>query len=514
MTNIFEKIEYKIEFFYSNYFLSLLIICSVSLVIRLYFTRFEFPLESQDAFIYLIQAQQIGNGNFNGLPNNIGWQFFISIFFNLFNFENNFQYMQIIRVLSIGIGIASIPLVYLIGRKFLDIKFALLAASFFAFDPNLIENSIFGITEPFFILCSLIVILFILQEKLQYIIIAGIFSGLAFDIRLNGIVLLIVSLISIFLLNSSLKLKIKKIILLLIIFALVASPFFILNFQNYGNIVESIFLIHDSILKNIPPSAEPSQYDLKFHDKLIIAIIEEIKHIFRILIPFLILFVPFGIISFVSKIQFKEKIIILVTIVSLIVAIPQYFLSVEYRNIFLILPMFSIIGAIGIQSIIKNKKNQNLFLLMILIGIIFLSGKMLSERYDGNLELYKEKEMFGEFVGKSFEGKIMGDLYIQIAHNLPNSKINNDGLVSNNKLELIGFGPPLKSVEDIIEFSKKNQITYLIIDDKYESRSPEFVDVYYNEKKYYFLKNIFDSNDNGYRYLHVKIFEIDYSKLE
>ena len=79
--NITQKIENKLEILYSNYFITLTIICLVSLTLRLYFTRFEFPLESQDAFLYLIQAQQISNGNFIGLPNNIGWQAFLSIFF-------------------------------------------------------------------------------------------------------------------------------------------------------------------------------------------------------------------------------------------------------------------------------------------------------------------------------------------------------------------------------------------------------------------------------------------------
>lgn len=514
MIGVIQKTENKLEFLYSNYILSLIIICSISLTLRIYFTHFELPLESQDAFIYLLQAKEIVNGNFNGLPNNIGWQFFLSIFFSTFDFKNNFEYMQIIRIVSIGIGVATIPLVYLIGRKFLDKKFSLLAASFFAFDPNLIENSIFGITESLFIFCSLVTIFFILQEKFRYIILVGIFSGLAFDIRLSGIVLLLVGLSSIFLIKSSPKQKTKKILLLLVMFTLTASPFFILNYQNYSDPIGSVFLIQEAIEQNIPPSADPSQMDLKFHDKLFIAITEEVKHIFRITIPFLALFVPFGIISLISKIQFKEKIIILVIIVSLIVAIPQYFLSVEYRNLFLILPMFSIISAVGVQYFIKNKKNQNLFLLMIVIGIIFLSGNMLRERSDVNLELLKEKEKFGMFVVNSYKGKIMGDLYTQIAHNLPNAKMSDEGLISNDSLELIGFGPPSKSINDLMIYTKERKITHLIIDDKYEKRSPEFVDVYFNEEKYSFLKRVFNSDDEGYKNLHVKIFEINYNKLE
>ena len=514
MINVTEKIENKLEILYSNYFLTLTIICLVSLSLRLYFTRFEFPLESQDAFLYLVQAQQISNGNFIGLPNNIGWQTFLSIFFNFFDFKNNFEYMQITRIVSIGVGIITIPVVYFIGKKFLDKKFALLAASFFAFDPNLIENSIFGITESLFIFCSLITIFFILEGKFKHIIVAGIFSGLAFDIRLNGIVLLFISLTSIFLLKSSSKKKIEKILVVTVMFILAASPFFILNYQTTSNPIGSIFGIQESIEQSIPPSSDASQLDLKLQDKFFIAVTEEIKHIFRIIIPFLALFIPFGIISFISKMQFKEKIMISTIVFCLILAIPQYVLSVEYRNLFLILPIFSIISAVGIQYFIKNKKNQNIFLLFMIIGIIVLSGNMLRERNDVNLELLEEKEKFGVFVVNSLEGKIMGDLYTQIAHNLPNAKINNEGLISNENLSLVGFGPPSKSINDLMVYSKNHKINYLIIDDKYEKRSPEFVNVYFNEEQYSFLKQVFNSDDGGYKNLHVKIFEIDYNKLE
>lgn len=514
MENITQKIENKLEILYSNYFLTLTIICLVSIGLRLYFTRFEFPLESQDAFVYLLQAKQISNVNFVGLPNNIGWQTFLSIFFSFFDFKDNFGYMQITRIVSIVIGIITIPLVYFIGKKFLDKKFALLAASFFAFDPNLIENSIFGITETFFIFCSLITIFFVLEGKFKHIIIAGIFSGLAFDIRLNGIVLLFISLSSIFLLKSSSKKKIEKIIIITIMFILAASPFFILNYQTTSNPVGSIFGIQESIEKNIPPSSDPSQLDLKLQDKFFIGILEEIKHIFRIIIPFLALFLPFGLISFISKMEFKEKIMILTIVFSLLVAIPQYILSVEYRNLFLILPIFSIISAVGIQYFIKNKKNQNLFLLFLIIGIILLSGNMLRERSDINLELLKEKEEFGIFVGNSLKGKIMGDLYNEIAHNLPNAKINHEGLIGNENLSLVGFGPPSKSINDLMIYSKNKKIDYLIIDDKYEKRSPEFVNVYFNEEEYSFLKQIYNSDNEGYKNLHVKIFKINYDKLE
>ena len=89
MISIIEKTENKLEILYSKHIVSLVIICAIGFFLRLYFTRFDFPLESQDAFLYLVQAQQITQGKFEGLPVTSGWQFFLSLFFRPFSFENN-----------------------------------------------------------------------------------------------------------------------------------------------------------------------------------------------------------------------------------------------------------------------------------------------------------------------------------------------------------------------------------------------------------------------------------------
>lgn len=516
MISITERAENKLEILYSKHIVSLVIICAIGFFLRLYFTRFDFPLESQDAFLYLVQAQQITQGKFEGLPVNIGWQFFLSLFFRPFNFENNLVYMLILRLVSISISVATIPVVYALGRKFLEKKYAILASSFFAFEPNLIENSIFGITEPLFIFCGVLTIFFVLSERPKYIFVAAIFAGLSLDIRINGIALFIIVAIVCFIDKESIKTKIKKFLLFLVIFAVAASPFFILNYQLFGNPVGSLLLLPKSVSENVAPSVSASQIDTNLQGKFKIAITEEFKHIFRISVPYLALFVPFGIVASLLNFDYKKKIILLTIVISLVVAIPQYTLSIEYRNLFFILPMFSLIGAFGIQYLIGTKQNKNLFLLMMIIGIIFLSTNMLRERNDIDLDLLKEKESFGKYVATSFKGKIMGDLYTQIAHNLPNARIVTGGIgnVRNDDLVLLGFGPPSKTLLDLMNYAKQHGVTHLVIDDNYDERSPQFVDVYFNEKKYPYLKKVFDSDESGYKKLHVKVFEIDYNKLE
>ena len=82
--------------------------------------------------------------------------------------------MNLTRVLAIIFSVATIPIVFKIGERILDKKFAILGAAFFGFDPNLIENSIFGITEPLFIFLSVLAIYFGLKNNIKSVILSAI----------------------------------------------------------------------------------------------------------------------------------------------------------------------------------------------------------------------------------------------------------------------------------------------------------------------------------------------------
>lgn len=67
------------------------------------------------------------------------------------------------RIVSIAVSIAVVPIVYLTAKQFVENRFTIVAAEFFAIDPNLIENSAFAITEPVFILLAMISLYFAFQ---------------------------------------------------------------------------------------------------------------------------------------------------------------------------------------------------------------------------------------------------------------------------------------------------------------------------------------------------------------
>ena len=110
----------------------------------------------------------------------------------------------------------------------------------------------------------------------------------------------------------------------------------------------------------------------------------------------------------------------------------------------------------------------------------------------------------------------MGDLYNYIQHNISDARYGSGigGHVRNDYIGVVGFGPPTNSLDDLIDYVKNKKITHIVIDDNYDARSPELFEIYTNENNFPFLNKVFDSKDEGYVKLKVKVFEIDHNKLE
>ena len=70
----------------------------------------------------MVEALEYSNGDFSGWSNRFLWPLVLSVFYLIFNFENNFDYVNLLRILSITISIATIPVVYFIAKKYVDIN--------------------------------------------------------------------------------------------------------------------------------------------------------------------------------------------------------------------------------------------------------------------------------------------------------------------------------------------------------------------------------------------------------
>jgi Gpi18-like mannosyltransferase len=511
-----EIINNNIEKLFSKTVISIAIICIVSFTVRIYFTNFELPLESQDAFHYLIQAMDIQKEGivWIKLAPNYGWQSLLSFFIFLDPSKELIEYMNLVRILAMIFSVATIPIVYKIGKSFLDKKFAILASAFFSFDPNLIENSIFGITEALFIFLSVLAIYFGLKNNVKFVFLSAIFAGLALDVRVSGVIVFIFLMI-IFLTKKNNFSKIKTIIIFLTVFCIASFPFFLHTYETTGNPLSFIEGYTKAALTEIPPSSGVNLQNANIFEKFENSIVEIVKHTIRISIPYLFIFVPIGLIYFFKDFFYEKKAIILLILINLLIAIPQYMMSITFRNLFLILPFFSLIGAYGIQKLTLKQNLKNIYVIAIIILILIASIIMLNERKQTDIELVLEKEKFGAIVTNSFEGIFFAfKYYPSISHNISEiSTYYDNGKIGNLNIGLY-YTHPSETIFELMQWCKEKNIDYIVIDDTYDARIPELIQVYLNEKNYSYLEKVFDTKNNDFEKINVKIFKINYDKLE
>jgi len=512
-----------IDEFIGKYFLNLYVgvsfVILISILFRYYFTPWDQLSNSRDAFVFMTEAISLSKGDFSYFGARFVWPSFLSLFYISLPTATNLEYANVMRVVSISISVLTIPIVYLISRHYVERKYAIIAVALFGIEANLIENSIFAITEPIFILIGLLSFYFILRKNEIGFLLSFAFAGLAIDTRLNGAVLFLMVLVFLILTVRPLTKLAKTLFLGILVFVAISSPHIIFpleegNFPYAGgwNILNTAFTS-----ATIPSNYDFSGTDLSPLTKFQNALSNEFLHIFRIMVPFLAIFVPFGIIASLQKLDYKIGLLYLVIGISLIVAIPQYTLSIEFRNLFFILPFFCVLSAIGLQKISKSVEIRNILLVLLIAGIILLSFNFLRERYEVDNELLFEKQQVVQFIIENLKGRVMGDLYTETIWNMQNVYSGNiDGLsgIHSKTLSLITPAIPIISEKQLIEYSFQNKIDYLVVDNNLDRHFPVFEKIYSNEIDFPYLEKIFDSDYNNYIKYRVKIFEVNYSKLE
>ena len=239
------------------------------------------------------------------------------------------------------------------------------------------------------------------------------------------------------------------------------------------------------------------------------AIKNEFSHIFRISIPFLIMFFPIGIILTLKNIGYQEKILFSAIIISLLIAVFQYTVSNEFRNLFFLIPFFCIFSVIGIEKMTEKIEIKNIFLILLVAGLILLSANFLKERYDIDKEYFLEKDDFGKYIVNNFDGNISGNLRLDIIRNMPDLKISSNFV--NDNLAYFDPGITINSISHLMEYAQENQIEYLVIEEYVvQKHYPIFKDILSDRNQYIYLEEIFDSNDLDYKKFKAKIFKINW----
>ena len=434
----------------------LIIISLISLGFKLSVVDFSIPVNS-DNLDYALNAIAHTDGDFSQSSHRgMGWSLFTSIFFGFINSENFLDYSNTIRILSMVVGISSIPMMYLIGRKFFDQRYSLVVASLFAFEPHLNYNSTLGLSEPILILAVIGAFYFILNQNTRFVIISLIMAGIVYWIRINGFWVFVVISIIYFLTQKKSRKFLANYGIAIAVFLLVISPVLIERNEEFGDPFYSVYKdtifagSYELMMKALEDNEKISAFDyiekhgiLSFvNNYILIGIYNTLAVTARLTLPYLFILIPFGILfsfrAFDQKSNFiKANWIFILTSTGLLIFIMA--IIPEKRFVLYLLPFLIIFSVIPIQRVVEyglstfsfSRKQKDLFLIGVLITIIILSS-ILIIRYAPDSELEAEKLEFSKYALNNLHGVTLQDYeggldyvpYLLLSESTENRKIN------------------------------------------------------------------------------------------
>jgi hypothetical protein len=486
--------------------ISLLTIFLIGLGLRFFYFPEELPLiaDGMDNFTYATAINFYGNLPNEWAPANIGWSIFLSFWFGLVNLDSSLDYMQFQRILSIALSCLTIIPIYYLCRNFFSNKISLIGAALFAFEPRIILNSILGITEPLFILLGISSLVIFLRYSKKGILLAFVLASFTTIVRSEGIFLFITISILFFLKFKLSKEIFKTYLPALIIFLLILAPISMYKTEVSGN--DAMFdRVVGATNKVVSISNDSKDNDILNGIGLFI------KYLGWIMIPIFLLFLPFGMIQLFRK-RTKEMNFILIFLVSSSIPILYAYVvqAQDTRYFYFLYPIFCLISLFAIDTYVSKVKRKNFLILFLIIGILLASVSFYEYK---KIDYEKEKEL--NEIAQIISEKISGINYhptetkyiraTQIPSEWPFLFFEEDYQIKSISTK------NFKNLEKFI-FDSKDNLTHLIVDENPDL--PEFLhNVYENEEEYEFLNKIFDSKDNGFNH-HVKVFEINFEKLD
>tara|TARA_B110000467_G_C18211091_1_gene417466 strand:- start:72 stop:905 length:834 start_codon:yes stop_codon:yes gene_type:complete len=235
-----------------------------------------------------------------------------------------------------------------------------------------------------------------------------------------------------------------------------------------------------------------------------------IQFLGKLMIPYLIIFVPIGIILF-----FKEKNIqkLLLIIPGLFLILPSLYAytipALDSRYLFPILPILCIIGVFSFKIYFENRKYKKIIITIIIIIVVASSFLFLNYK---NINVEKEQEFIelAKIINKNTDIVLyVNSPVLSYLDTAKLSELKEFPVISSNynnihKLVVLDF-----DVKDLFLDMKKHGITHMIIDE--EINNPIILKkISDNLEKYKNLHQIFDSKEAGYNY-HIKIYKINYN---
>jgi len=442
---LLEKTELRLSkifnYFEKHLLLTLLILFIISLLVRLYFTPFSTPLR-EDAYAYVIKSSEIAQGNFTPmLSHAIGWPIFLSPFYYLFKEVPIFQYMVFVRFIYDLIGALLIfPIAY-IGKKLLDKRSLIILMVLFTFYPSLIESGISGLPAPLFTFLFLLTVYFIIKckENKNYILLAAIFGGLAYYVRINGLLILPI----IFMRKNIPKFKYGYIFYIMAIFLLVSAPMLYQRYVyfdssfSYGPTSKYLVDNYQQVWSN--NVKVPSLFDYlethtisdiinKFFIRGFLSVL--FTYFYFSISPILLIFLIYGMIYYFNDKRFVPFYLVLILWVMSLSIVFDIFNPSRY--LYPTIPLLLIFISLSIKDIFNTNRFKNILLTILLVTFALFSLVFLMNHERSLNEInskINEGLIWSEWVANNIKGKIAiiegGDL---IMMHLPDTTVSGVGI--------------------------------------------------------------------------------------
>ena len=528
----------------------LIVIVLISLGLKLYHIDFSLPYNT-DNLGFILRGFSHLNGDFSQTPDKgLGWSLFLFPFFHLVESDNLLDYSNLVRIISLAVSSASIPMMYILSRRFFERKYSLTAACLFAFEPHLNYYSGIGLAEPLYILAIIGTFYFVTSNHAKMIIPALMLSSVIWWTRINGFVILLLTTIIFFILHKREPKTIGFYLMGLMFFLLILSPMLIQRDSQFGDPLyfwynDKIFLDNydELVSDNIGNDGSALSYIQKngiysFTERFIFQGFENTFEIlFKLSLPYLIILIPFGILFSLRAFDQKQNLIwanwifILGTIVTLIVVISTV---PERRFLLLLYPFLIIFSVIPIQRLIEygfstfafTQKQKNISLFSILVLVLVLSIIFTVNQYEQpNVIFENEKLQVAHYMVKNLNGVVLdgnGPAFEYVSYVLVNEPHGNfkEKSINDPNIHSSKINPNFKrnyinaeSIENLLTIGNTKNLKYIISNENKGFFHKYVNDIYSNEEKYPYLTKIFDSTEQEMKFLKIKIFEIDYEKF-
>ena len=505
----------------------LVLIALAGLFLRLVYFPYDVPLfnDSQGYFWYAIDMSILKEFPLSHSLANNGWPSFLSIIFQLMDSNNFLDYQNMQRFVGVVFSVATIFPVYLLCNRFFKKSYSLIGAALIAFEPKLLQHSLYGLPESFYIFLIATVLCLYFSNDIKKIYLAFAVAGLLTLVRYEGLLIIIPISIMFFIRFRNNKKNLKKYIICIGIFILIILPMAYVRNETMGQ---------DGIVSHVSAGPQAWATHEEFRgsgliDAFNVATISLIKYVGWSQIPSFLIFVPLGVFFIFKKMDYKKSTIIFTIIVMLIPAFYGWSRGYEeMKYVYVLYPIFCVLACFTFKIFLEKVHRKNLVFILIICGIFvssvfYVDWKALDnehhrEAYEILTEIGQEKMKINQEFGKS-GGVFLYTEWLRIqdagkfpilVKDLPPSKLT---YTDHTKGWMVVYD--LDNLRDYFQLVEKEKLTHLILD-KYnrgklinDELRFHLRDVFNHENKYPFLVKEYDSKENGFNY-HLKLFKIDY----